>query len=422
MARRRSHYGSFAKGFIDSFLAASTIRMQQEWWEYQKGINDKLTRQKQDILDFNKKVYEGGQHRYDPNPKTNEGVPKEGAETAPGVSTGPLSAGDRDLAIRTVFGEANGQGDKGMSAVASVIRNRSMDSRYGDGSVRDVITAPKQFSLWNQGDRAGDSARALSPNSDTYKHIGELVDGVWNGSIKDPTNGADHYYRNDTVSPAWGDQLAKDNDVQIGAHRFVGKAKFDLAPKETPKPAETAKPAESTTLPKSVVNFDDAAKTMNLSAQEKALYKSGTPVIPVVANEKDGKVYNVPTVYDGKTVSNDEAFARAEKKGWDKFPSYDTQRAAQDRSQQVQNYMGKAVAPAPAPTPKATTAAAPKIAPADAKEFSRVFGRDPSPAEAAATKKYGVDTAVDMVNNPTQPVKAYLEADGVKVPPGVTDK
>ncbi|RYC29683.1 hypothetical protein D3273_22675 [Lichenibacterium minor] len=141
--------------------------------------------------------------------------------------TGPANAlpsgGDstRDLAIRTIYGEAGGESDTGKAGVASVLKNRLASGQFGP-DMQSVILAPKQFSLWNAGDPAGDNARKLSANSPTYQRIGSIYDGVMSGQTPDPTGGATHYYNPRAASPAWGPKLAAQNDVTIGNHRFVG--------------------------------------------------------------------------------------------------------------------------------------------------------------------------------------------------------
>jgi len=132
------------------------------------------------------------------------------------------SQGERDLVIRTVAGEAGGEGPEGQAAVANVIKNRVASGIYGK-SVSDVVLSPAQFSLWNPGDPAGDVARRLSPDSPVYKSIGNIVDRVFSGAAPDNTHGADHYYNPAAASPDWGPQLAQQNDVTIGNHRFVGQ-------------------------------------------------------------------------------------------------------------------------------------------------------------------------------------------------------
>lgn len=146
----------------------------------------------------------------------------------PGSSpTGPANAlpmgdaGSRDLAIRTIYGEAGGEPAQGQAGVAAVLRNRLAGGQYGK-DMQSVIMAPKQFSLWNPGDPAGASAKRLEPSSPAYQRIGQIYDGVMSGQIADPTGGATHYYNPKVASPAWGPKLAAQNDVMIGNHRFVG--------------------------------------------------------------------------------------------------------------------------------------------------------------------------------------------------------
>ena len=143
------------------------------------------------------------------------GIPTSAAASA------PMSSDARDLAIRTIYGEAGGEPDTGKAGVAAVLKNRLAGGQYG-GDMQSVILAPKQFSLWNKGDPAGDNARKLSADSPSYQKIGQIYDGVMSGQIPDPTGGATHYYNPNVASPGWGPKLAQQNDVRIGNHRFVG--------------------------------------------------------------------------------------------------------------------------------------------------------------------------------------------------------
>ena len=149
------------------------------------------------------------------------------AGTTPGMgipgsaASAPMSSDARDLAIRTIYGEAGGEPATGQAGVAAVLKNRLAGGQYG-GDMQSVILAPKQFSLWNKGDPAGDNARKLSPDSPSYQKIGQIYDGVMSGQIPDPTGGATHYYNPNVASPGWGPKLAQQNDVRIGNHRFVG--------------------------------------------------------------------------------------------------------------------------------------------------------------------------------------------------------
>lgn len=144
------------------------------------------------------------------------------------------TAEDRDIGILTMLGEAGGEGDVGLAAVAHVLKNRSLDKRWG-GSISKVALAPKQFSTWNSG--AGGNGPTRLRGSAAYERAGQVYDAVMNGLTTDITNGATHYY-----SPAGMKQLVKNGDqtnlvpgwlatetarsgggIKIGGHIFAGK-------------------------------------------------------------------------------------------------------------------------------------------------------------------------------------------------------
>lgn len=103
-----------------------------------------------------------------------------------------VTALDRDLAIRTMWGEARNQGSDGMAAVANVILNRVERGTYGK-DIQDIVTSRHQFEPWgNPKTRA--QMQALDPSSNEYQKIGELFDGVATGKISDNTGGADMFF------------------------------------------------------------------------------------------------------------------------------------------------------------------------------------------------------------------------------------
>jgi spore germination cell wall hydrolase CwlJ-like protein len=62
--------------------------------------------------------------------------------------------------IRTVYGEAGGEGPRGWLAVAHVIKNRVDSGACGPGlRILPVIHAPRQFSMYDPGNSIGDQAR-----------------------------------------------------------------------------------------------------------------------------------------------------------------------------------------------------------------------------------------------------------------------
>jgi hypothetical protein len=51
------------------------------------------------------------------------------------------------------------------------------------------------------------------------------------------------------------------------------------------------------------------------------------------------RYYMLPTIWDNKEVSAQEAVSRAQKVGFDRFPSYDTPEQGEARYQQLHGYM-----------------------------------------------------------------------------------
>lgn len=122
---------------------------------------------------------------------------------------------DRDLAIRTVLGEAANEPDEGQAAVAAVIRNRAQG-----GDLAKVILAPNQFEPWNT--QQGRSRMfSYAPDSEPYKRAAAAVDRVF-GEGYDPTQGATHFF-SPTAQAALGRQppsWAQGEGQPIGRHTF----------------------------------------------------------------------------------------------------------------------------------------------------------------------------------------------------------
>jgi hypothetical protein len=71
----------------------------------------------------------------------------------------------------------------------------------------------------------------------------------------------------------------------------------------------------------------------NPDQSRSTLYQMGTDI--------DGKTYNLPTVYDGRILPPDDAFARAMALGINTFPSYPSPDAAEARYQRMHDYMDR---------------------------------------------------------------------------------
>jgi hypothetical protein len=114
--------------------------------------------------------------------------------------------------------------------------------------------------------------------------------------------------------------------------------------------------ADALTTPQD--NFNDAVTTLDLTPQEQFLYQHGlnnlnngtwvqqptgevSTILQTSVEGPDGKTYNIPTVWDGKVLSVDQAMARAAAVGWDKWPSYDNPDAAEKRYQSMHTFMDR---------------------------------------------------------------------------------
>ena len=130
--------------------------------------------------------------------------------------------GDQGILARTLWGEARGDGNIGMQAVACVIMNRCAIGKayqlkhghphplYGDGSPSGVCLAPWQFSAWNSGDPNRSKMIAVTAESDPiFIQALDIAADAINGRLIDPTGGATSYKTTALPWPkAWGDQVA----------------------------------------------------------------------------------------------------------------------------------------------------------------------------------------------------------------------
>jgi hypothetical protein len=149
------------------------------------------------------------------------------AETQPSPLD-PPSGQDRDLAIRTMYGE-----DPNASAlgVANVIRRRAIDGNYGGSTPSQVVMAKGQFEPWARPD-AKARMMGLSPDSPTYQRLGQTLDQAYAGD--DPTGGATHFYAPKAQAalgrqaPSWD----KGPSTTIGPHKFLGGVEQGAVPPE----------------------------------------------------------------------------------------------------------------------------------------------------------------------------------------------
>ncbi|MBD2653667.1 cell wall hydrolase [Synechocystis sp. FACHB-383] len=140
---------------------------------------------------------------------------------------------DRDILIKTVWGEARGEKAIGKMAVAWVILNRTRKPQWPN-TIREVCLQPWQFSCWNDNDPNRGRVNNLNTESadPVIAEVRRCVDMVLQDLVLDPTNGADHYYADWIATPNWA--RGKTPSSVIGRHRF-----FNLHPVPTSKPEES---------------------------------------------------------------------------------------------------------------------------------------------------------------------------------------
>jgi len=125
------------------------------------------------------------------------------ASLPPAPGQAPAGAPELTLA-RTIWGEARGEGQDGMAAVANVVMNRVRRPRYWGRSVSEVCLKPYQFSCWNQDDPNLRKLQKLT-STDLIQPLA-LARAAIALELPDITNGATHYYaRSMPRPPRWAE-------------------------------------------------------------------------------------------------------------------------------------------------------------------------------------------------------------------------
>jgi len=122
-----------------------------------------------------------------------------------------------DLMARTIWGEARGEGQLGMQAVANVIMNRVNRGGWWGATISDVVLKPYQFSTWNESDANRNKARSVDTSDQAFWTASKIASMAYNGQLTDVTNGATHYHAK-SVTPAWA--VGQTPVATIGNHVF----------------------------------------------------------------------------------------------------------------------------------------------------------------------------------------------------------
>ncbi len=105
-----------------------------------------------------------------------------------------------DILARTIWGEARGEGDKGMEAICCVIMNRASKPRWWGRNINDVCLKPWQFSCWNANDPNRDKLLEVDESDPQFHKALEIQ----KNPPDDFTNGATSYFdRRMKEPPGW---------------------------------------------------------------------------------------------------------------------------------------------------------------------------------------------------------------------------
>ena len=110
-----------------------------------------------------------------------------------------------DIIAATLIGEAGGEKDPGMQAIANVLRNRKNSSSFPNTYKAVILNDGSAFEMW-----IGNSAKTLVPKKKKHPKWNQAYKLATNiDSLKDVTSGATHYYAHSGEqkidAPYWAD-------------------------------------------------------------------------------------------------------------------------------------------------------------------------------------------------------------------------
>ncbi|MCX2561087.1 cell wall hydrolase [Acetobacter farinalis] len=108
-----------------------------------------------------------------------------------------------DIAARTAWGEARGEGVAGLHAVLNVIANRVAQPGWWGHDIVSVCTARSQFSCWNMTDPNRSALLRVTRADPQFRQALDLALLLLRQTLPDSTGGADHYYDWRSKAPLW---------------------------------------------------------------------------------------------------------------------------------------------------------------------------------------------------------------------------
>ncbi|OJW21155.1 MAG: hydrolase [Planctomycetales bacterium 71-10] len=123
-----------------------------------------------------------------------------------------------DVLARTLYGEARGEGRRGMEAVACVVLNRAKQPAWWGKDIASVCLKPWQFSCWNQNDPNRPKLLTVDETDQSFRLALLIARQAVAGKLADITDGADHYYDYRIKKPKWAE--GREKAALIGHHAF----------------------------------------------------------------------------------------------------------------------------------------------------------------------------------------------------------
>lgn len=125
----------------------------------------------------------------------------------------------RFIAVLTVWMEARGEGEAGMTAVAWALANRHAAGKWYSGkTLAECCLVPFAFSCWNSKDPNRKEVAQMRGDEQIIVDIDGYLGDAVSGLGDDPTYGATHYIDSSISPPDWAQQATK--TITIGRLTF----------------------------------------------------------------------------------------------------------------------------------------------------------------------------------------------------------
>ena len=142
----------------------------------------------------------------------------------PTAPSSPAALAHADILARTLWGEARGEGEAGMRAVAFVVLNRAARHNYWGANVTEICRKPYQFSCWNSDDPNLHRLLVVSLDDPQFRQALDIATAMLSDArglvpAEDPTNRATHYHARGLPRPPWW-TVGHTACARIGRHIF----------------------------------------------------------------------------------------------------------------------------------------------------------------------------------------------------------